>query len=156
MNCWILQCNINHYRWLDSMILHKKDLDTWGIRHHILHVQEGDTAFIWLTQYKGEKTQGIYAVAEITGLPDIKRKKFAWAKLYWIAPEAEKEFPFNLELRYTKLIICKPILKDELEEADLAHLLTVERYPRNIYKLSPKDCAIIKKLVEAREGYRKN
>ena len=149
MNCWILQCNINYYRWIDSMILHN-DRDTWGIRHHIPHVQEGDTAFIWLTKYKTEETRGIYAVAKITGLPDKKRRNFAWEKLYWIDQEAEKLFPCNLELRYTKLIIDKPILKDELEKAGLARVFTAESGQRNIYKLTPEDCTIIKKLVELR------
>ncbi len=152
MHCWILQCNINHYRWLDSMILHRNDRDTWGIRHHINKIEKGNTAFIWLTKYKVEETCGIYAVAEITRLPDKKRMEFDWAKFYWVGPKAIKrhEGSINLELKYTKLIIDKPLLKDELEAAGLGNLLTVERYPRGIYKPLLKDCAIIRKLVETR------
>jgi len=156
MNCWILQCNINHYRWIDQMKEHENDSDTWGIRHHMKKIEKGDTAFIWLTKYKEKETRGIYAMAKITGLPsqniDKIGRKFAWQNQYWTDKEAKEHAKHlvHLELQYTKRIINKPILKDELEAAGLGNLLTVERYPRGIYKPPLKDCAIIRKLVETR------
>ena len=148
MNCWILQGNSNDYSWKDQMKEHN-DLDTWGInpirfRKYIEEIERGDTAFIWLTKYKGKETRGIYAVAEITHVPDKKIRRFAWEHQYWINPESErvvKRF-WRLELRYRKLFINNYIRKDKLVAAGL-DLLILKMPQAGIYKLTQEECETI-------------
>jgi len=134
MNCWILQCNINHYRWLDQMKEHKNDYDKWGINQYISEIEPCDIAFIWLTKCKRKETRGIYAMAKITGLPgenaDEIRMKYTWEDKYWtnIEEKERRKSLINLELRYTELIIDKYISKDELEAAGLENLLILKMH----------------------------
>ena len=156
MNCWILQSNINHFRWLDYIKEHKNDPDTWGInprqKRFINEIESGDIAFIWLTKYRGKETRGIYAMAEITGLPEKDRKPFPYEKPYWINKEERDriyQYP-RLEIRYTNTkFVDKFISKDELEAAGLGNLLIL-KWPRaTIYKVT-EEYEAIKKLVEKR------
>ena len=151
MNCWILQCNINDYRWFDYVKEHKNDPDTWGISLFIPEIELGDTAFIWLTKYKGKETRGIYAMAKITGLPDKDRIPFDYGKRFWINIEVKERRMrlINLELKYTKLITDKPISKDELETTGLGNLLILRMPQRAIYKVT-KECETIRKIVASR------
>jgi predicted RNA-binding protein with PUA-like domain len=151
MSYWILQCNINHFRWLDSIKEHQNDPITWSIRWYINEVELGDTVFIWLSKHKGKETRGIYAMAEITGLPDKEREPFLWEDQYWINQEARERLSgVNLELRYTKSIIDKPILKDELEAAGLGNLLILRMPQGGIYKLTEEEGEKIKRMLELR------
>lgn len=152
MNCWILQCNINHYCWFDSMKEHKNDPDTWGINKFIGEIEKGDTVFIWLTKYIGKETRGIYAMAEITGLPNKHRKNFDWEQKYWRDQKAKarRKRLINLELQYTKFIIDNYISKHKLEAAGLENLLILRMPRATIYKVT-RECEAIKKLVGTRQ-----
>jgi hypothetical protein len=156
MNCWILQCNINHYRWIDQMKEHKNDSDTWSSAYIFRYVDEikpQDIAFIWLTKYKGKETRGIYAIAEVTGVPDPNRGRFNWEYKYWIdKQEGDRlsQYP-RLEIKYTNTkLINNPILKDELEAAGLGNLLILRMPQRGIFKLAEEECQSIMKLVKKR------
>ena len=156
MNCWILQCNINDYRWFDYMKQYANHLDTWGINRYISEIELGDMVFVWLTQYKGKETRGIYAMGKITGLPDKNRKPFDYGKPFWINKETEerRRYLINLELRYTfpytDKLIHNPILKGKLEEAGLGDLLVIKRPRGTSICEVPRGCETIKKMVETR------
>jgi len=130
---------------------HENDSDTWGVNLFINEIEKGDVVFIWLTKYKGKETRGIYAVAKITELPNPDREQFPWEAQYWKNQEAKerRKHLVNLELRYSKLIIDKPILKDELEAAGLGNLLILKMRRATIYKVT-KECETIKKMIETR------
>lgn len=137
---------------------HENDPDTWGVNLFISEIKLGDVVFIWLTKCKGRETRGIYAMAEISGKPDPKRGQFDWEQQFWVNKEAKEHHKnlIKLELRYTKPIIGKYISKDELVAAGLGNLLILRMPQATIYKVTPEDCTIIKKLVEARKGSKKN
>ena len=160
MNCWILQCNINHYRWIDQMKEHKNDPDTWAISRYVNEVNQEDIAFIWLSNEKGKNNRGIYAMGEITKLLDKNMKSFSYEEPFWRKTKAAREakerrmlLP-SLELQYTfpytDTLINKPILKDKLEEVGLGDLLVIKR-PRgtSICEVT-RGCETIKKMVESR------
>ena len=151
MNYWILQCNINKYRWFDYVKEHKNDPDTWGIRLFLNEIELGDTAFIWLSKYKGKETRGIYAMAKVTGPPSEERQGFPYEAQYWTDKEAKEHQRrlIKLELRYSS-IIDKYISKDELEAAGLGNLLILRMPQGGIYKLTEEDGEKIERMIELR------
>ena len=134
---------------------HNNKSDIWTINLFRHEIERGDTVFIWLTKYKGKETRGIYAMAKITGLPDEnpdrRAKKFDWQHQYWTSKEARKrvEGKDSLELEYTRTIIKKPILKDELEAAGLENLLILKMPRATIYKVT-EECETIRKMFGIR------
>ena len=159
MSCWILQCNPNKWCWFDAIRDYGNRPDTWGInpkinKKRLGKIKRGDIVFIWLSNQKGKGNRGIYAVAKITGLPDEKRKRFAWEGQYWIDKEEMERlsnFP-RLEIRYTDTkLIYKPILKDDLEVVGLGDLLILRMPQGGIYELTEEECETIKKIVGTRQ-----
>ena len=151
MNCWILQSNPNTYRQIDYMKTHWGEPDTWSISRYVNEVKLGDVAFIWLSNEKGKNNRGIYAMAEITGLPVLGRH-FDWEDPYWIDKEEQQRLftlP-RLELRYTKLIIDSPLLVDDLKAANLDDLLILRMPQRSIYRLTEKQGETIGRMIERR------
>ena len=151
MNYWILQSNPNTYRMIDYMRVHQNEPDTWSISRYVNEIEIKNIAFIWLSNEKGKNNRGIYAMAEITGLP-ILHRHFEWEDPYWIDKEEQQRL-FSLprlELRYTKLIIDSPLLVDELKAANLDDLLILRMPQRAIYRLTEEEGEKIKRLIETR------
>jgi hypothetical protein len=151
MNYWILQSNPNTYRQNDYMRAHWDKPDTWSISRYTDEIDKEDIAYIWLSNEKGKKTRGIYAMAEITELP-ILGKKFEWEGPYWI-DKREKQRLLNLpkiELRYVKLIVDKPLLVEELRTSSLRNLPILHMPQRSIYKLTEEDGYKISSIIQLR------
>ena len=123
-----------------------------GVSRFINEIKRYDIAFVWLTKYKGKETRGIYAMAEITGLPDKDRRLFGYEKRFWIKIEAKDRRMrlINLELKYTRLITDKSISKDEFETTGLGNLLILRMPQRSIYKLTKEEGEKIKGMIELR------
>ena len=152
MNYWILQCNPKKWRWFDAVRDYGDRPDTWGISLYFNEVKPGDIAFIWLSNHKGKKNRGIYAMAKITGFPDEKRKRFDWECQYWIDKEEMERLSSlpRLELQYIKFMIDRPLLVDDLEAIGLGHLLILRMRQRGIYKLTEEEGEKIKRMIEPR------
>lgn len=151
MTYWILQSNPNTYHQVDYMRDHQNEADTWSISRYTNEIEIEDRAFIWLSNEKGKKNRGIYAMGEITALPIIGRR-FEWEDPYWI-DKKEKQRLFNLprlELQYTKLIIDNPILVQELKATNLNNLEILRMPQRSIYKLPKEVGEKIKRIIELR------
>ncbi|MBC8429361.1 MAG: EVE domain-containing protein [Dehalococcoidia bacterium] len=183
MNCWILQSNPNKYRWFDAMREQWNKPDTWSSAYIFRYVDEikpQDISYIWLSNEYEPKTEtiynpqakkfekvlderkltskvkrhrGIYAMAEVTGVPDPNRGRFNWEYKYWIDKQERdrlSQYP-RLEIKYTNAeLINNPILKDELEAAGLGNLLIFRMPRRGIFKLAEEECESIMKLVKKR------
>ena len=164
MNCWILQCNINHFDWIEYMKKHKSKPDTWGInpkrnKKVIGKIKADDIAFIWLTQDKGKETRGIYAMGRITKSPNKNIRPFPYAKPFWRKTKTAKEAEerrmklLNLELQYIdRPIIENYIQKGELEAVGLGGLLVIKRPRGTSICEVPQGCESIRKMLETRQG----
>ncbi len=151
MNYWILQSNPNTYRQIDYMRAHWNEPDTWSISRYVNEIEIGDVAFIWLSNEKGENNHGIYAMAKITALPVLGRQPFEWEKPYWVDKAEQKRLLtlHRLELQYTKLIIDRPLLVDDLKAANLGDLPIFHVPQRAIYKLTEGRGAAIRRIIES-------
>ena len=162
MNCWILQGNPNNYCWLESIKEHGNEPDTWGInprnKERLDKIKLCDIAFIWLSnEYerssKVTRSRGIYAMAQITGEPDEKRKPFPYEKPYWINKEERDriyQYP-RLEIRYTNTkFVDKFISKDELEAAGLGDLHVIRQPQGTLFEVTAEQCNSIVRIIESR------
>lgn len=148
MSYWILQSNPNTYHQIDYMRSHWDEPDTWSISRNVNEIEIGDSAFIWLSNEKGKNNRGIYAMAEITGLPILGRH-FEREIPYWINKEEQHrlfDLP-RLELRYIKSIIDRPLLVDVLRARKLGDLPILCMPQRAIYKLTEEQGAAIRRII---------
>ena len=152
MNCWILQCNPNHYRWFKSVKEYGNEPDTWGInplknKKKLDKIEPGDTVFIWLSNEKGKSNRGIYAMATVSRFPAAK---YDWEDEYWIDKEEQsriRDFP-RLEITYTNLKIKNsPLLVNKLKAGGLEDLSIIRNAQGGLFEVTEKQCNAIKRII---------
>lgn len=120
---WIFQANPTKYRILESLRTETKEL--WNLNQHIREIMPGDRVLIWIS---GEKA-GIYALGTIATAP-ILTADSPTGQAYWNDKAAGRQIKARVWVRYDRVLLDRPLLKDFIVcDPDLWNLMIV-RQPR--------------------------
>lgn len=120
---WIFQANPARYRILES--LQTETEEYWNLRQHAREVAPGDRVLIWLS---GEEA-GVYALGTVTTAP-ILTADSPTGQAYWNDKAAGKRTRARVWVRYERVLLDRPLLKDFIAcDPDLWNL-AILRQPR--------------------------
>ncbi len=125
MRCWIFQANPNEYSVVDA--LRAGVVRSWHVKQHGAQIHSGDGVFIW----KAGKDAGIYALATVTGEPQLMQPTLEELSRYasqfraLLAAEDQLRAPLSVDL-----VLSSPLSRAELREHPILRALSILRMPR--------------------------
>ncbi len=120
---WIFQGSPDQYRLTDSLAVENEEY--WNLRQHATAVRRGDRVLIWISGAEA----GIYALGTVVSDP-VLRPDSAAGLTYWAAPtEGTRPRPRVL-VRYDRVMLDRPLLKEFLVTDPVLSELRILRNPR--------------------------
>lgn len=119
---WIFQANPQKYDIQTS--LGREKSEWWNLRQHADKVKTGDRVLIWIS---GKKA-GIYAIGEVISAP-VERLDSSKGRAYWKTEGGHQMRP-RVEVRYTEVMLDRPLLKRLLEFDAALTSLSIITQPR--------------------------
>lgn len=120
---WIFQGNPRRYANLQMLATQPGEF--WNLRQCAREVRVGDRVYIWIA---GEEA-GIYAVGTVLTSP-VTMVDSALGRRQWTDPrEGRLVFP-RVEVRYDRVMLDRPLLKQYLRTDPILRELTILRMPR--------------------------
>lgn len=122
MDYWLFQGNPKYYRILDAI----KDLDEmpWLVSRYGKNMKIGDGVLVWMAGADA----GIYAIAQITSLPQILTE--IPDRQYWIDPQRINN-KNQVMIRFQRKLIEQPLKRHELKDDSILKNLLVLRAPNS-------------------------
>lgn len=140
---WIFQGNPSMYRLKTSLSIEQEEY--WNLRQHATKVQLGDRVLIWISGAGA----GIYAVGHIVSTITI-RPDSAQGLTYWKVPtEGARPQPRAL-VRYERLLVDRPLLKEFLLTDPILSCLSILRNPRGTnFPVTPEQWIALQPWLQA-------
>jgi hypothetical protein len=120
---WIFQGNPKRYDNLRMLASQPGEL--WNLRQYAREVRVGDCVYIWVA---GEAA-GIYAVGTVLTPPEIMIDSPIGIRQWTDPREGRRTFP-RVEVRYDRVMLDRPLLKQYLRTDPILRDLTILRMPR--------------------------
>ncbi len=120
---WMFQGNPQRYANLQMLASQPGEL--WNLRQYAGEVRVGDRVYIWIA---GEEA-GIYAVGTVVTSPAVMVDSPLGIRQWTDPREGRLAFP-RVEVRYDRVMLNRPLLKQYLRTDPILRDLTILRMPR--------------------------
>jgi len=120
---WIFQANPARYEILKTLARYSVEL--WNLRQHAQAVRPGDRVYIWVA---GDDA-GIYAVGTVLTPPQVMPDSTTGIS-HWTDPREGRRLVARVQVRYDRLLLNRPLLKQYLQADPILRDLTILRSPR--------------------------
>lgn len=120
---WIFQANPKRYD--IHTALRVEQMDMWNLNQYASEVAAGDQVVIWICGAEA----GIYALGTVTSDPEIQQDSSIGMK-YWTSPQEGKRPKARVWVRYSRVLLDRPLLKVYLEADPALWQLSILRQPR--------------------------
>lgn len=120
---WIFQANPLLYQIEQSLRVEQED--KWNLRQHHRRIQVGDRVLIWISG----KHAGIYAVGKVLTSPTVEPDS-AKGIGYWIDKRQGYRAISRVNVRYERVMLDRPLLRDFLLCDPSLWTLSILRNPR--------------------------
>jgi len=138
---WIFQDNPKRYA--NLRMLGSQPGELWNLRQYASEVRVGDRVYIWIA---GEAA-GIYAVGTVLTSPEVMVDSPLGIRQWTDPREGQRMFP-RVEVRFDRVMLDRPLLKQYLQTDPILRDLTILRMPRATnYPLTEPQAAAIEEWL---------
>lgn len=122
LRAWIFQANPDKYAILQTLSTER--VERWNLRQHAKDVRAGDRVYIWVA---GEHA-GIYAVGTVLTAPEVMSDSPTGIR-HWTDPQEGRRAVARVEVRYDRVMLDAPLLKQYFQHDPILRELRILRLP---------------------------
>jgi hypothetical protein len=139
---WLFQANPNKYRINES--LRAEQHEEWNLNQHAKDIATGDRVGIWIC---GELA-GLYAIGTVASSPVVKADSEAGIG-YWTNPQDGRRPKPRVQVRYDRVFLDRPLLKQYIEADPALEEMQILRSPRGTnFPLSSEEWAALEAWLD--------